>query len=129
MGVRTAVVIDPAEFTFEVLPDQLKLDLDRANGPADHARDLGVGKSLELPDDNLAEGVGKQLEQALDFLYDGDSFLGTGLRPINVIQHPFWKVRVFRVARSLASLTANVAAVSHVSVCGVDDLTHRDPDQ
>jgi len=42
-------VIDPTELAFEVLPYQLELDLDRANGPVDHAGDLGVGEPLELP--------------------------------------------------------------------------------
>src|SRR5208283_3433401 len=117
------------ELAFEVLPYQLELDLDRAHGPADHAGDLGVGEPLELPDDNLAEGIGKQSEQALDFLHNGDSLLGTGLRAIDVVQHPLRKVRIARVVRSVAALTADVAPIRHVSVSGVDNLAHRDPDQ
>ena len=80
----------------DLFADDLHLELDRTNSAADHAGDLGISESLELPDHDAAEVRGETVEQALNLVENDDLFLLAGLRPVDVLEHPAREERARR---------------------------------
>lgn len=70
------------------------------------------------------------MEEPLDLFEHDDLFVRAGLDSIDMLEHPPREDR--RVGMRIlgfAAFTTNIATGGMVTMCGVDDLAHCDPDQ
>jgi hypothetical protein len=108
----------------------LHLELNGTDCAADRGSNLGVGEPLELPEDNAPKVIGETMEEPLDFFEHDNFFFCAGLGSVDMVEHPTREDRRggMRISR-IAAFTANIATGGTVTMRGVDDLAHRDPDQ
>jgi hypothetical protein len=108
----------------------MHLELDGTDCAADRGGNFGVGESLELPEDDTPKVIGETVEEPLDLFQHDDLLFGAGLGSVDMLEHPARENRRggMRIL-GIEAFTTDIATGGTVTMCGVYDLAHRDPDQ
>ena len=70
------------------------------------------------------------MKEPLDLFEYNDLLFGTRLRSVDMLEHPAGEDRSAGMRiMGIGAFTTNIATSGTMTVCGVDDFAHRDPDQ
>jgi hypothetical protein len=107
--------------------DQVHLELNGTYSAANRGGNLRVGKTLEFPEDDTPKVIGETVKEPLDFFEHDDFLFRAGLSSVDMLEHPPWKDRrVGMRILAIGAFTTNIATGGAVTMCGVNDLAHRD---